>query len=314
MGKDVMQTDTTRNQRRILKGEKEYPVQLTHFPDMPAELYVDGNLPDPQKPAVAIVGSRMCSTYGRLQAFRFARTLSENGVQVISGLALGIDSEAHSGALAGGTPTFAILGCGLDIPYPRGNQMLRRKILERAGGIITEYPAGSPAMAYHFPIRNRIISALSDLVLVVEARKKSGSLITASYALDQGKPVYAIPGEIHEALAEGTNRLIFDGAGPAIDPDVILTELGIVSKKTLKHMGKAENGCQSAEDMRKRMQGPELTPEEKSIVNCIGEKAKNANQISRELEMPVSMVNGYLARLEISGVVVRAGGGAYAVR
>ncbi len=332
---------------RICREEEVYPGRLTPFPDMPEELYVEGNLPDPSMPAVAIVGSRMCSSYGRIQAFRFARELSEHGVQVISGLARGIDSEAHQGALAGGTPTFAVLGCGLDIPYPRGNQGLRQKILEKGGGILTEYPAGSPPLSYHFPIRNRIISALSDLVLVVEAKKRSGSLITASYALDQGKPVYAVPGEIHEALSEGTNRLIFDGAGTAINPEVILAELGIEYRETSepdivsgrkavsgrtgtgvrttdslidKHVFFDENVAALGNDesdhlSRERLYAEiPLSPEEDRIRKCIGNGAKNANQICRELELPVSVVSGCMVKMEMKGILHPVGGDTFALR
>ena len=213
--------------RLVRADEERFPQKLLPYPGMPDELYYMGALPDPALPAVAIVGARMYSPYGRIQAFEFARVLSENGVQVISGLATGIDSEGHRGALAGKTPTFAVLGCGADICYPRSALALRDRIIRQGGGILSEFPPGTQAQSWHFPIRNRIISALSDLILVVEARKKSGSLITAGYALDQGKPVYALPGSVSEPLSQGTNHLIFDGAGIALSPEVLLEELGI---------------------------------------------------------------------------------------
>ena len=293
------------SRKLIRRGEEQYPRCLMDYPNMPEELYVEGELPDPGKPSVAIVGSRMCSPYGRIQAFRFARVLSEHGVQVISGLAKGIDSEAHKGALAGGTQTFAILGCGLDIPYPKGNQMLKQRILERGGGLITEYPYGSPPIHYHFPIRNRIISGLSDLVLVVEARKKSGSLITASYALDQGKPVYAVPGEIHADLSEGPNRLIFDGAGTAICPEVILSELGIACET-----GKTND----RENVSDYHHSSGMPSERERILDAIGDGVKTVNQISRELSVPAGNICSEIARMELEETVYSVGGGHYAKR
>lgn len=153
--------------RCIEKGSPEYPEKLQNYPDMPKKLYVKGQLPDGKKPSIAIVGARMCSTYGRIQAFQFAKELSRAGVQVISGLALGIDSEGHKGALEGETPTYAVLGNGVDICYPAGNRFLYQRILREKGGLISEYSPGTKARNYFFPARNRIISALSDVILVV---------------------------------------------------------------------------------------------------------------------------------------------------
>ena len=160
---------------------------------MPAVLYARGVLPDPEKKSVAIVGARNCSTYGKKEALRFAGVLAENGIQIISGMALGVDSWAHIGALEAGGTTIAVLGSGIDVCYPPSHRELYHRILESGGGILSEYEPGMPALPHHFPVRNRIISALADIVLVVEARKKSGSLITASYALEQGKSIYAVP-------------------------------------------------------------------------------------------------------------------------
>ena len=282
--------------QHIVEGSPSYPARLTDYPRMPKELFVQGTLPDPGKPCVAIVGSRMCSPYGRIQAFRFAKELSRSGVQVISGLALGIDSEAHRGALDGGTPTYAVLGCGIDIQYPRTNQGLRNRMLCQGGGVLTEYPPGSQPLSYHFPVRNRIISALADLVLVVETRKRSGSLITAAYALEQGKTVYAVPGEVQEPLSEGTNALIFDGAGTAIAPEVILTELGL-----------------SPGDKEETDTG-RMTPGMKQIVSCIGIGAKTADQLCEETKLPVSVVSGLLLQMELMGLLYHLGEGYYGKR
>ena len=249
--------------RVIRREDKDYPERLTHYPGMPELIYVKGDLPDPSSPTAAIVGSRSCSSYGRIQAFRFARELSRHGVQIISGLALGIDAESHRGALAGGTPTFAVLGSGADVCYPASNYSLYERILQTGGGIISEFSPGSEALSWHFPIRNRIISALADLVLVIEARKKSGSLITAGYAIEQGKTVYALPGAVHDPLSQGTNRLIFDGAGTAIDPEDILQEFGITYIKERRNDRREEKTDESP----KQTEGNNSEPADRESVS-----------------------------------------------
>ena len=192
----------------VEKSSTIYPERLRSLSGMPDMLYYIGRLPDDNRPTAAIVGARMCSPYGRIQAFNYGRFLSENGVQVISGMAAGIDAEGHKGALEGGTPTFAVLGNGVDICYPSSSRSIYRRIPEKNGGIISEYPPGTPGRAYHFPARNRIISGLADVVVVVEAKEKSGSLITAACALEQGKTVYAVPGAVNDALSRGCHKLI----------------------------------------------------------------------------------------------------------
>ena len=211
------------------KTGKAYPDKLRCFEDMPEYLYVKGKLPDSRKKSVAIVGARRCSSYGSSQAYYFAKELSRFGIQIISGMARGVDGWAHRGALDGGGETFAVLGNGVDICYPRQNMDIYRRIPFR-GGVLSEYEPQTPALPYHFPRRNRLISALADLVLVIEAGKKSGSLITVNFALEQGKTVYALPGRLGDTLSEGCNNLIFEGAGIANSVDIILDELQISEK------------------------------------------------------------------------------------
>ena len=225
-----MEGNSTQMIRCIKKTDKEYPQKLLQYSSMPAALYVKGQLPSQERPSVAVIGARMCSPYGRIQAFRYAKFLSAAGVQIISGMALGIDSEGHKGALEGKMPTFAVLGSGVDVCYPRSNRKLYERILWESGGILSECPPGSPPMQWCFPARNRIISALSDAVLIVEAKENSGSLITAGFALEQGKMVFAIPGAVTDALSTGCHKLIYDGAGIAYTPEIILEELGISPK------------------------------------------------------------------------------------
>ena len=210
---------------------REYPERLRTLFDPPKQLYVKGKLPDPTRYAVGIVGARECTVYGRDMARLFGYRLAEAGVQVVSGMAKGVDGWAHQGALESGGDTYAVLGCGVDICYPAVHQRLYESIL-RQGGILSELPVGMKARAGFFPMRNRIISALSDGILVVEAKEKSGSLITADAALEQGKDVFVIPGRIGDVLSVGCNRLIRQGAVPVLSPADILEYYGITEEKT----------------------------------------------------------------------------------
>ena len=210
----------------IRQEDAAYPKKLLDHKGMPKGLYVMGRLPDGKRPSVAIVGARRSTSYGNEIAKSFARELAKAGVQVISGMAWGIDGMAHQGALEGGGDTFAVLGCGVDICYPPGHRRLYEQLIQR-GGILSEQPLGMPPMPGHFPARNRIISGLSDLVLVVEAKERSGSLITADLALEQGKDVFAVPGRIGDEMSKGCLDLLKQGAGLADSPETLLEALGI---------------------------------------------------------------------------------------
>lgn len=278
--------------RQIREDEPEYPEKLHNYPRMPKELYVLGTLPEQQKPSIAIVGARMCSVYGRIQAFRYAKYLSEAGVQVISGLASGIDAEGHKGALEGGTATYAVMGNGVDICYPSGNRRLYERILRSKGGILSEYPPGTHAQSYHFPIRNRIISALADVVLVVEAKEKSGSLITARYAMEQGKSVYAVPGPVNESLSSGCHKLIYDGAGIAYSPEILLSEWGIGVRELQK------------EKEKKKIT---LASELKLVYSGLGLRPKTVDDLVRETGLLPEKIRSGLLELELMGVVRETG-------
>lgn len=206
-------------------GRGDYPQRLGRIYDAPHILYYMGKLPD-ETPGAAIVGTRNCSTYGRWMAFTLAKELSSAGVQVISGLAAGIDTHAHNGVIAADGRTFAVLGSGVDVCYPKSNLELYSNILKK-GGVLSEFPPGCEARAGHFPVRNRIISALSDVVIVVEAKKRSGSLITVNAALEQNKDVMAVPGRVGDALSEGCNYLISQGAHMVTESRDVLDLLGM---------------------------------------------------------------------------------------
>ncbi len=208
----------------VWAGDPEFPRRLRNIPDPPFALYYRGRLPQEEGTSVGIVGARMASPYGREQARRFAVELAQGGIQIISGMAHGVDGIAGRGALEVSDASFAVLGCGVDICYPKENRDLYEALCER-GGVISEYRPGTEPEARLFPPRNRIISALSDALLVVEARERSGTLITVDCALEQGKDVFAVPGRICDARSTGCNELIRQGAGIAVSPKALLEEL-----------------------------------------------------------------------------------------
>ena len=205
-------------------GSPLYPARLARLPDAPSVLLVRGDPAVLCDPAVAVVGARAATAYGRSSARRFAEALADAGLAVVSGLATGIDGEAHAAAVARGGRSLAVQACGPERVYPARHARLARQVAER-GAVVTEFPSGTPPRAAHFPLRNRIISALSWAVLVVEARLRSGSLVTARHAADQGVDVWAVPGPIDTPSSEGTNRLLADGAQPALSPEEMLAGL-----------------------------------------------------------------------------------------
>ena len=202
----------------------DYPSKLRHIYLPPTGLYLRGRLPVENKPALAMVGSRRASHYGKNMAGDFARIFAESGIQIISGMAAGVDTESHWGALKGGGYTAGILGGGIDTIYPKGNFNLYYEMYDR-GGVISEYNIGVANSSGLFPVRNRIISGLSDAVFLIEAGSRSGSLITADQGLDQGKEIFVLPGRITDPLSQGCNSLIAQGAVPVLGPDTILDQI-----------------------------------------------------------------------------------------
>ena len=192
--------------------DKEYPEKLKHISNPPVVLYIKGNNELLSDRAIGVIGCRLCSEYGKITASHISYDLAKNNICVISGLARGIDTYAHMGAIAGKGETIAVVGNGLDTVYPKENEALFNKIIETGGAIVSEYIVGTKPEAKNFPTRNRIISGLSDGVAVIEAREKSGTFITVDFALEQGKNIYAVPGNITSFSSEGTNELIKQGA------------------------------------------------------------------------------------------------------
>ena len=263
-----------------------YPQRLLELSDFPYALYVKGNLPDPASRKAAIVGSRRCTPYGEKYAVEFGKVLAQYGIEVISGLARGIDGMGQRGALMGNGKTFAVLGSGPDVCYPREHIGLYMDILEQGGGILSEYPPGTPPLSCHFPTRNRIISGLSDAVLVIEAGEKSGSLITVDMALEQGRDIYALPGPVNSSMSRGCNYLIQQGAGLMTSPEMLLKEWGIDSCSVSD--GKAKN--------KKVLETPE-----KLVYSCLGLYPKNIEQIAEETKLSPRELVGLLVSLELQG-------------
>ncbi len=219
-----------KNIKMVCFDEKVYPKRLKNIATPPYLLYYLGDLPKETKPSLAIIGARECSEYGSYVARVFAGCAARAGVTVISGLARGIDGIAQRAAVDAGKETFAVLGCGVDICYPASNRDLY-EILQRQGGILSPYPPGTKPIKNLFPYRNQIVAGLSDGILVIEARQKSGTLITVDMALEQGKDVYAVPGRLTDRLSDGCNYLIRQGAGIALSPEDVIRELMIIKNR-----------------------------------------------------------------------------------
>lgn len=257
--------------------EETYPKGLENIYNPPYGLFYRGRMPDKEQKAIGVVGARNCSSYGRSTAEQIGRRFAEAGIAVVSGMAAGIDGAAQWGALQAGGYTCAVLGCGIDVCYPAGNRELYEKIME-AGGLLSEYPPHTRPHAMHFPQRNRIISGLSDGIVVVEAREKSGSLITADFALEQGKEIYAVPGRISDALSHGTNRLIQQGSGIFLNVEDFLKEMHIFTK----------TGITSAEKQKLSLENLE-----RLVYSCLDLTPKNLDELLTEtgLELGVLMEN-----------------------
>ena len=273
----------------------EYPKCLKEIADYPYALYVKGSLPDEKSRRAAVIGARRCTPYGEKYAVEFARTLAGMGVEIISGMARGIDGMGHRGALLGGGRTYAVLGCGVDVCYPKEHIGLYVDILEQGGGILSEFPPGTAPLGRHFPARNRIISGLADAVLVMEAGRKSGSLITVDMALDQGRDVYALPGPVNSPLSDGCNRLIRQGAGILLSPESLAEEWGL-SGKGVQPGGKAP----AKKDGKNEKV---LETKEKLVYSCLGLYPKGVDQVAAETKLDIKDVMELLVTLELEGYI-----------
>lgn len=298
--------------------DSKYPHQLAVISDPPLVLYSRGNWAYAHDPAIAIVGSRQASFYGEEQARRFSRVLADAGWAIVSGLALGIDQAAHEAALSGGGKTVAVLGCGINVVYPLENKKLYEKIAEE-GLIVSEYPLGAEPRAYHFPRRNRILSGLACGVFVVEAHEKSGSLITAYQALEEGREVFALPGPVHHITSRGTHRLIREGATLVEAPEEIILHFSenpvffSETKKVFSNLNSQNTESLDALFLGKRAEeilGDE--PEIKSeIIAALREQNYDYEGLLESTQMNPQEFAQKLTDLEIEGAVRKNSNGYY---
>ena len=269
---------------------RDYPTNLRKIPHPPPVLYVRGRLVEQDELAVAIVGTRQVSAYGREVARELGSELARHGVTVVSGLALGVDTIAHQAAVEAGGRTVAVLGSGVDQIYPARNRRLALQIIEQ-GALVSEYPLGTKPEASNFPPRNRIISGLSLAVIVVEAGKRSGALITASFAAEQARDVFAVPGSILSPGSDGCNRLIQDGAYPVTSVSDLLENLQLAN---------------AVAHQEARVTVP-ASPEEELILRHISTEPQHMNEIVRAAPLETSEVSSLLAMMELKGLVRQVG-------
>lgn len=280
----------------VAKYERSFPVNLRHIFNCPPVLYFKGDLLPQDDLAIAVVGSRNATYYGRQVTEKLVFDLVKNGLTIVSGLARGIDSVAHRTALEAGGRTIALLGCGLDMVYPPENKKLAEDIAKN-GVVISEFPLGFPPVQSNFAARNRLISGLSLGVLVPEAAADSGSMITAGYAAEQGREVFAVPGPISSKYSEGTNGLIKDGVHPVTVADDILQILDI------------ERRTRQLETVNNK---PETKDRDQvNILSILDGEAKHVDLIARESALPVEKVSATLSIMEISGFVKNYGSGVW---
>jgi len=268
-------------------SSKDYPTSLKTLKSMPPCLYVNGLVNSLAENGIGIVGSRKASPYGLKQSYLFGKEIALRRKTVISGLAYGIDTKAHEGCLDGNGFTVAVVGNGLDVIYPPSNNSLHRRILDH-GCVVSEFPLHTPPYKYNFPVRNRIISGLSNSLLVVEASEKSGALITVDYALDQGKDVYAIPGNIDSATSKGTNRLIKNGA-VLIDSVSSLFPDEAFLFPTEKQPSLSDHSS--------------FNPLQRTILSILQETDASLDQIAERVEEPIEKILQAISLLEMMGFV-----------
>lgn len=266
--------------------DREYPARLRELADKPVGLFVRGRMPDRQRPCIAIVGARACSLYGKDCAAYFAEALSGAGIQVVSGMACGIDSSAQKAALMKRGSSFAVLGGGVDVCYPKESYDLYRNLIG-SGGVLSEALPGTQSRAFLFVKRNRIISGMSDAVIVVEARERSGSLITANYAAEQGRLVYAVPGRIDCALSRGCHELIRSGAILLQNPRELLEDLKMILEAELTEEFSFGNTS--------------LTEEERDVYDHLDKEPAHMEQLLLRTGYPAGTLMHTLLQLEIKG-------------
>ena len=277
--------------------EPDWPSRVSSIPDPPCWLFYRGELPPDKVPSVSVVGSRDATTYGIRMTDYLCEYLALQGVSIVSGLAAGIDGAAHRACLRAGGKSYAVLGTGVNVCYPKEHLELFLAMAEGSGGVISEYPPGTRSLAWHFPERNRLIAAFSDCLVVAEARnEKSGSMITVGHALDQGRTVFALPGRITDPMSRGCNELIKTGAFLMNGPEDVMEQLGL-----------RQSGSLPAGNRPRRK--PDRT--EQKLLRFMEEEPRSLDQLIRETGLPVGKLMEILLRLEVEGLVQQPAGGYY---
>ena len=292
---DVLEQEINSQGIKVLTwDDPEYPDRLRQITQSPFVLYIKGEIDTDDIWSVAIIGTRRYSAYGQQVAENLSHTLAHNGITIISGLARGIDGIAHKAALAAGGRTIAVLGSGLDKLYPPEHRDLAN-LISKQGALISDYPLGTPPDGSNFPPRNRIISGLSKCIIVIEAGEKSGALITATYAAEQGKEVFSVPGKITSPMSRGTNLLIKQGAHPLLDPQDVLDMLNmtLVAEQRVIRKGLPED------------------PKEAVLYQTVGDEPLHVDEISSLVDMPIEEVTSTLALMELKGMVRKTFGMKY---
>jgi len=294
----------------LSRNHERFPTLLASIPDPPVGIFCVGELPADATHKVAIVGSRRCTEYGLMAARLLAKPLAEHGIVIVSGMARGVDSMAHRGALEGAGKTIAVLGSGADICYPAENVHLRASIVEN-GCVISEYPPTQRPIAAFFPARNRIISGMCRVIIVAEASKKSGTLITVDQATEQGRDVLAVPGNINSPLSAGTNSLICEVAIPVTDYTDVLFALGLSSEKdTSDPLNQYVHGggilSKTQENAIKS-----LAPEEKLVYDSLTFDAVSFDSLTLTTKLPVANLHYLCTTLELKGLIKKLPGARY---
>ena len=292
--------------------DDEYPARLRYIDEPPYALFYYGDLPEEDGPSVAIIGARNCSEYGREMAENIAAGLGEKGVQVISGMAYGIDGISQMAAINARGTSYAILGCGVDEVYPRANKTLYER-LKKQGGVISEYAITKKAKSENFPLRNRIISGLSDVVIVVEARLKSGTFITVDYALSQGREIMVVPGRATDPLSVGCNALLFQGANPVQSCEDVMRVLDTISPG--RYYEKNRGSDFKTKDLKKLIPKQSekilLEREENMVYSVLDFYALSPEDIAKAVNMDIFKIMSILIGLEMKGVIKETGKNLY---
>jgi DNA processing protein len=278
---------------RLKPNQESFPENLKQIPYSPKSIYVVGDASIlSYEPLISMVGSRKVTSYGRLVTEKLASELAGQGIVTVSGLALGVDSICHRASIRAGGKTIAVLPCGLDRVYPTSHQNLAQEIVETGGALISEYPEGTPPLRQHFIARNRLVSGISDALIITESAIKSGTLHTAKFALEQNKVVMAVPGNINSTNSEGTNNLIKTGAIPVTKNQDVLEAIGYTFKSKLSDRTLTAN-----------------TPEEYLILSLIQKGSRDIEELLDFSNLSPSLFNQTLTMLELSGRIKSAGAG-----